>query len=145
MRRYFHNSATSFFRFEAEDILESAPTRVDDCSGKMAVLEHVRDPEVFDGDEGAPINIPPRRLVRVVLALADDLEVLLRRLTRRLTSAVGAFLAPTRLALRPATFLLRAPEAARVLNHASIRVGDEVLEANVQADGISVPLLRGIS
>lgn len=69
-RRYFDNSATSFFRFEAEEVLESRPARVRDGACEVAVLEHVLDPQVLDRDEGVALNVASSDLVRVVLALA---------------------------------------------------------------------------
>jgi len=55
----------------------------------MAVLEHVLDSEVFDCDEGVGVHVLPSRLVRVVLALAGDLEVLLGGLLGSFSAAVG--------------------------------------------------------
>jgi hypothetical protein len=55
----------------------------------MAVLEHVLDSEVFDGDEGVGVHVLPSRLVHVVLALAGDLEVLLGGLLGSFSAAVG--------------------------------------------------------
>ncbi len=114
VRRYLDNSRSSFFRFEREDILERGPARVGDGFGEVAVLEHVGNPQVFDGDKGVGVNVPTRNLVRVVLALAGDLEVLLRRLFRSFTASVGALLAAGRLALHPSEPLLGCPKAARV-------------------------------
>jgi hypothetical protein len=75
-RRYFHNPHPSFFRFEREDILESRPTRVCDGAGEMAVLKHVLQTQILNGDEGVRVNVSPSRLVRVVLTLVGDFEVL---------------------------------------------------------------------
>ena len=144
-RRHFANPYSSFLRFEYEDVLESIPTRVRDGASKVAVLEHILDSQVLNRDEGVPIHVVPRRLVRVVLALAGYSEVDLRRLSSRLAPAARAFLSTRRLALRPPEFLRRPHEAARVLDNVAIRVGDEVREANVKADASTIPFLRCIS
>ena len=60
----------------------------------MAVLEHVLDSEVFDGDEGVGVHVLPSRLVRVVLALAGDLEVLLEVLLGGLLGSFSAAVGP---------------------------------------------------
>jgi hypothetical protein len=145
VRRHFDYPYSSFFRFEYEDVLESKPTRVRDGVSKVAVLEHIRDSQVLNRDEGVSIHVVPRRLVRVVLALAGDLEVNLGHLPSSLAPAVGAFLSTRRLALRPPECLRRPPEAARVLSRVAIRVGDEVRKANVKADGRTISFLRCIS
>ncbi len=144
VRRHFDNPYSSFFRFEYEDVLESGPTRVRDGASKVAVLEHVLDPQVLNRDKGVPIHVVPRRLVRVVLALAGYSEVDLRRLPSRLAPAARAFLSTRRLTLRPPEFLRRPFEAARVLSGVTIRVGDEVRKANVKADASTVSFLRCI-
>jgi hypothetical protein len=99
-RRYFDDSHPSFFRFELEYVDEGRPTRIGDGAGEMAILEHVLDPEILNSDEGVGIDVPPSRLVGVVLALAGDLEMLLGSLLRRFVAAVGALLSPCGLALR---------------------------------------------
>jgi hypothetical protein len=144
-RRHFDNPYSSFFRFEYEDVLEGRPTRVCDGASKVAVLEHILDSQVLNRNKGVPIHVVPRRLVRVVLALAGYSEVDLRRLPSRLAPAVGAFLSTRHLALRPPEFLRRPLEATRVLSGVALRVGDEVREANVKADGSTIPFLRCIS
>lgn len=144
-RRHSDDSATSFFRFEAENVLESRPTRVGDGFGEMAVLEHIRYSQVLDGDEGISVNVRPSRLVGVVFALAGDLEVLTGRLLRRFATTARTLLSAGRLALRSPELLLGPPEAARVLDCVPIGVGDEVPQSNVEADRIAVPLLGRIS
>lgn len=141
MRRYFDYSATGAFSLEAEDVLESGPTRVGDGLREVAVLEHVLAPKVLDGNKGVSVNVLAGRLVGVVLTLAGDLEVPPRRLSRRLTLAGGTLLATRRLALRPTELLLRLLEAARVFDGVPVGVRDEVSEPHVEADGGTVPLL----
>ncbi len=142
MRRYFHDSCPGAFSLEREYVNECGPTRVRDSVSEMVVLEHVLDPEVLDGDEGVAVNVTPSRLVRVVLALAGDLEVLFRGPLGRLTAPVRSFLPAGRLALRNPKFPLGLLEAARVLDRLAFGVGKEHLEANVDPNSGTVPLLR---
>jgi hypothetical protein len=100
-RRYLDDSRPSILGFEREYVDESRPTRIGDGAGEMAVFEHVLDPQVFNSDEGVGVNVDPSRLVRVILTLAGDLEVLLGGLLRRFAAAVGTLLAPGALSLRP--------------------------------------------
>jgi hypothetical protein len=55
----------------------------------VAVFEHVLDSEIFYSNEGVGVDVPPSRLVRVILTLAGDLEVLFGRLLGRFAAAVG--------------------------------------------------------
>lgn len=142
VRWYFDDPATGTFSLEAEDILESRPTRIRDGAGEMAVVEHILDPQVFDGDEGVKINVLAGRLVGVVLALAGDFEVLPGRLPRRLLSAVRALLPAARLALCPTELLGGPLEAARVFDRIALGVRKEYLEPNIESDGRAVPFLR---
>jgi hypothetical protein len=92
----------------------------------LAVFEHVSDTEVFDGDEGVGVYVLPSRLVRVVLALAGDLEVLLGCLFRRLVMAMGTLLATSGFSLGSPQSLGGPLEAAWVLDSLPFGVGDKV-------------------
>ncbi len=83
--------------------------------------------------------------MRVILALAGDLEVLFRGSLGRLPSPVRAFLPARRLALRNPKFLLSLLEAARILDRLAFGVGKEHLEANVDANRGTIPLLQRFS
>lgn len=141
MRRYFNNPYPSLFRFEYEDILEGGPTCVSDALSQTVVLQHVANPQVFDCDEGIAINVMPGRLVRVVLALTGDLEVLTGRLLRCFAAAARTLLAACGLALRPPELLVPFPKTARVLDRVAIGVRDEVRESDIQPDRRAVLFL----
>lgn len=144
-RRHFHNPATGAFSLETEDILECGPTRVGNRLSEMMVLEHIGHAQVFNGDEGVTINVRPGRLVRVVLTLAGDLEMLAGRLLGRFAAAVGTLRAPRRLALQPAKLLRATFETARVLDGVPVRVGDEVSESDIKAHSITFALCGRVS
>jgi hypothetical protein len=143
--RYFHNPRPSFFRFEHEDVLESGPARVRDGASEMAVLDHVLDLEILNGDEGVSVNVVPSRLVGVVLALAGDLEVLFCGFLGRLATAIRTSLSPCGFALRPPESLLRFLETARVLDRTTVGVRDKMSKTYVQSDCIALALLWRIA
>jgi hypothetical protein len=111
----------------------------------MVVVNHTADVEVFDRDEGVPIHVRPRRLVRMVLALAGDLEMSLGDMPRSLLAPLGALLPSAELALRPPELLLGAAIAARVFDNLAFGVCKKDLEANVEANGGTVSFLRRFS
>jgi hypothetical protein len=74
-RRYFDDSRPSILGFEREYVDKRRPTRIGDGVGEMAVLEHVLDSEIFDGDKSVAFNVDPSRLVRVILTLAGALSL----------------------------------------------------------------------
>lgn len=145
MRRYFNNSATSFFRFATEEVLEGTPTRIGNSLSKMVILEHIGNPQVFHGNKGVNVDVMSGRLMGMVFPLAGDPEVLLRRLLGRFALTVGTLLPPGCLALRPTKFFLSALETTRILDRVSIGVRDKVFEANVQTNTGAGPLLGSVS
>jgi hypothetical protein len=131
-RRYSDDSHPSMLGFEREYIDESRPTRIGDGAGEMPVFEQVLDPEILNSNESVALNVVPSRLVRVILTLAGDLEVLLGGLFRRLVAAVGSLLAPRALSLRPPQSLGGPLQTAWVLDGLAFRVEEQVSKANVQ-------------
>ncbi len=140
-RRYLDDSRPSILGFEREYVDESRPTRIGDGAGEMAVFEHVLDPEIFDSNEGVGLNVVPSRLVRVILTLAGDLEVLLGGLLGRFAAAVGTLLAPGALSLRPPQSLRGPLQTAWVLDNLPFGVGDEVSKAQVEPNSRPVAFL----
>jgi hypothetical protein len=109
------------------------------------VVDQATDVKVFDHDKGVAINVRPRRLVRMVLALTSNLEVPLRNVASGLLASLGAFLTPRSLALRPPEVLPRAAIVARVLNRPAFGIREKDLETNVETNGGTVSFLRRFS
>jgi hypothetical protein len=139
VRRYLVHSATGAFSLEAEDVDELRPPRIAYGPREVVVLDHVAYSQVLDGDHGVLIDVLAGRLVRVVLAMAGDLEVLLRDRPGRLLVPLRTLLATRKLALCPPESLHRTAETPWVLDHLSLGVGGEDLEANVDAHGGRFP------
>ncbi len=137
-RRYLDDSRPSILGFEREYVDESRPTRIGDGAGEMAVFEHVLDPQVFNSDEGVGVNVVTSRLVRVILTLAGDLEVLLGRFA----AAVGTLLPSCALSLRPPQSLGGSLQTAWVLDDLPFGIGEEVSKAQVEPNSRPVAFLR---
>lgn len=99
------------------------------------VSDHRRDVEVFNYDGAVGIGVASGRLVQEVFTLAGYLKVRLGDRPGGLLATLRALLATTHLALRLSKALLRLAIMARVGNRVPLGVGDEHLEANVEADG----------
>ncbi len=137
MRRYLVHPNPSPLSLEFEDVDKLRPPSIGYCPGEV-VLDHVAYPKVFHRDHGVPINVVPRRLVCVVLALPGDLEVLFGNGSCSLLASLRALLTLTVFALCSPKLLGRTPEALRVLDRLAFGVGQEHLEANIQANGWAV-------
>lgn len=138
VRRYLVDPNPSTLGLEFEDVDKLRPPSVGYCPGEVVVLDHVAYPKIFQRYYCVPINVVARRLVRVVLALPGDLEVLFGNGSCSLLASPRALLAPTELALCSPELLGRTPEASGVLDSLAFGVGQEHLEADIRAYGWTV-------
>ena len=69
----FDDHTTSFRRFVVQSLFEVAPARVHDALAQMWIANHVRDLQIFNGDEIIGLHKLVRQLVDDVLALIADM------------------------------------------------------------------------
>src|SRR5215211_5317213 len=145
VRRYLVHPAASTLGLAVEYRDEVGPACVRDGLREVVVVDHTTDVEVFDRNNGVAINVRPRRLVRMVLALASDLEMPFGDMLCSLLASLRTLLTARELAQCPSELLLRSPVAARVLDRLAFGVCKKDLEAIVEANGGTVSFLRRFS
>jgi hypothetical protein len=144
LRRDFHHSPTSFFRFVFEYLHELFPAGVVDAPGKGMILDHTLDVQRFDHDNAVIVSVTPGDLAQEILALAGHLQVYLGDGAGRLLAAMGALLTSRKFALRSAELLVALSQVARVSDLVSLGIGEKDLESYVDADGGSALKNRGV-
>ena len=134
---HFHDHATGTLSLARVDSEESSPRRVTDASGKVMILHHASDVEVF---KNRLVKLPDKlkaRLVKEIEPLAFDLQVLSGERLHRLLPARTAPLAPRHFALCGFQATFSGFQAAWILNHFARRERGEVLQANVNANVVA--------
>ena len=110
------------FSLVTEDVEKCAPTGVHDALREMVIFHHVRDLKVFNDNELIALGIRFRGLEMVIAALPVDLHMRLGHVLCGLAFAVGAFLAPTQLALFASQGSLRGAIEAGIVNRVALTV-----------------------
>src|SRR5262249_13428640 len=133
-RRDSDHLMTSSSSLIFKDTEKRAPTRVVNALGQMMVLHHPSYVQVFDTDATVLLRIVLSDVNVMIAALARDLEMLARDFPRSLVATVAALLATAQRALRMGEALLSSAVVARVLDHATLGVGQEHLQAHIQTN-----------
>lgn len=87
-----------------EPFTEHPQTHVVSGAGKVAVLEHEVEIQIFQHNRAVGIYQLPRDFVPPVATLVGDVLLLFRQLANRLSAALATLFAPGNLALKAAEF-----------------------------------------
>jgi len=117
-----------------KDSEERAPRSVHDGFCQGMILYQVEKTQLFNGDDLIAFGILLGRLIVKVSALAFDLEMSFRRIPRGDPLAMTPFLTSAELALLSAERLLRGAIETGVLHRVPFTIGEEGLQAHVNAD-----------
>lgn len=117
-----------------ENIEKRAPTGVHDGFREMVIFDHMTDSQVFYHNALIAFGIRLGCLEMVISPLSIDLEMRLCYVRSRLTAAMTAFPASAQLALFPSQGALALAIIARIVNCLPFRVGQEGLQAHINAD-----------
>jgi hypothetical protein len=96
---------------------------------------HVPDLQLLDEDDALVLGVPLRLDVQKMFTLTTDLAMNSHHSDLRLLSVLGSFLLPGDVSLRSREPFLGEFQMSRVLDDASVRVGEEVNAATIDADG----------
>src|SRR5438128_1448394 len=108
----------------------------------MMVLDHVGDLKVFDHNMLIAFSIGFRRLEMMVTPLASNLQVGLGDVLSRFTASVAALLTTAKRTLFASKRLLRGAIEAGVLHRLPFAVGQEGLQAHINAN---IGMAAGVS
>jgi hypothetical protein len=124
---------TSSLSHVCEDREKHAPTRVMNALDETMIFHHHYHIWLFDTHAAVALRILLGRLEVEIASLATDLEMLARDFTARLAAAVAAFLATTHRTLPMRQSLLPSAIVAWILHQPTFGVGQEHLQAHIQA------------
>ncbi len=129
-----HDLMSSILSFGFKDIEERAPTGIHNGFRQVVVLDHPTDVEIFYCNMMVLFGVLLCRLEMEVTALTVDLEMGLCRATCHFRASVTALFAAAQCPLLASECLLRRAIEARVLNRMALAIGQERLQADINAD-----------
>ena len=126
--------STSICRFVGCELCKLIPGNIRNALAESAILDHVRDGQVFKDNHTVGIDQTARLLVCKVGALVGDPFVNARHNHATLTSFWRTLSELTHAPLRFSEFFFFPAREARVVNRIAVAGSEEVRQANVYAD-----------
>ena len=130
-----NDSRTSLFHFVREQLPEHSQTRISSRQGKVRVLYHKVEGEIFNGNKAVIFCELPCGFVPEVKALVLDMFVNPGNLKGGFASSVTALLFSGQSALSNAQTRKFSAQPARVINRCAVGQSQQRLAANIDTDG----------
>jgi hypothetical protein len=113
---------------------EYAPASIVDTLGKMPILDHVADFEVFIGNQIVRCDERVRCFPSEILTLPSDFQIRLSEFLTGFLAIATLLLFTGYLAMKPFQFLLSLPKKPWIVYGVPIGVGEEGLETHINSD-----------